>query len=256
MQKPTTTPIRYISAREDGFLPEHLIAGIATRRGGVSKAPYESLNLGKSTEDDAKNVLENRRLLGIDLGIDVGQWAISGQVHGCDIRQVTEPGFEPAFDGMTTDNRGVLLAVSVADCVPVLLFDAETKSCAALHAGWRGTVDDIVRLGVEQLATRFGAKPNNIVAWIGPCICEKTFEVHNDVAQHFDASCKIRVPERPEKWLINLKKANQLQVLGAGLLEQNIIISKRSTVLEPELFFSHRLEGPRTGRMMAFIGWT
>ena len=134
-----------------------LVAAESTRHGGVSPAPYQSLNLGKYTDDDPAHVLENRRRFCAGLGVRPDQLALSKQVHGDQILRVSAPGLVEGFDALVTDQPGVLLAVSVADCTPILVFDPKNKAVAAIHAGWRGTAAGIVTKTLHYMAAQFGS---------------------------------------------------------------------------------------------------
>src|SRR5262245_7864917 len=127
-------------------------AGQSTRHGGVSPAPWNTLNLGKSTADDPANVAENRGRFCRNMGFAPAQLAWSRQVHGEQIRVVTAPGGADGYDALVTNVPGILLAVSVADCTPALVFDPENGVVAAIHAGWKGTASGLVRKTLDQMA--------------------------------------------------------------------------------------------------------
>ena len=117
-----------------------LWAAESKRHGGVSPAPYASLNLGINTDDDPANVVENRRLFFEMIGAPADQFAAARQIHGTEILHVTEPGYADGYDALITDQPGLLVGVTVADCVPILIYDHAHQVVAAIHAGWRGTV--------------------------------------------------------------------------------------------------------------------
>ncbi len=231
----------------------HLTAAESTRHGGVSPTPYHSLNLGKSTGDSPENVAENRRRFCTALGFESAQLAWSKQVHGDLIWSLTQPGGAEGFDALVTASPGVLLTVSVADCVPVLIFDSKNEAVAAIHAGWRGTVVGIVRKTMEHMATQFGTQAADCFTYIGTCIDECSFEVGEEVAEAFDEAFKRWDTER-SKFFIDLKKANAAQLYAFGIPASQVEISPYSTVLHNADYFSHRLEKGMTGRMMGGIG--
>lgn len=230
-----------------------LIAAESTRHGGVSTAPYKSLNLGKSTGDRPENVSENRQRFCAGLGFETRQLAWSKQVHGVDIRLVTEAGGSEGFDALISEARGVLLAVSVADCTPILIYDAQNQAVAAIHAGWRGTAGAIVGKTLLQMNQHFGTTGKDCFAFIGTCIDECSFEVGEEVAEAFDPVFK-RWDTGRQKFFVDLKKANAAQLLNFGLPQEQVAVSPYSTVLHNEDYFSHRKEKGITGRMMAVIG--
>ncbi|GAB2790952.1 peptidoglycan editing factor PgeF [Rhabdobacter roseus] len=232
-----------------------LVAAESTRHGGVSPAPYASLNLGLSTADDAQNVAENRRRFWDSLGIAAAQVVTTYQVHGAEVLCPTEPGHYQGFDALITRQANLFLAVNVADCTPVLIYDPVGKAVAAVHAGWRGTCQQIVAKTLARMRQEWGTDPANCRAYIGTCIDECSFEVGPEVAEHF-ALAYQRFEPGTQKYFIDLKAANQSQLLAAGVLPTHIEVSSYSTVLHNHDYFSHRFEKGITGRMLALIGFT
>ncbi|WP_031526049.1 peptidoglycan editing factor PgeF [Dyadobacter crusticola] len=231
----------------------NVVAAESTRHGGISPAPFQSLNLG-GTQDTYENVLENNRLFFGALHVPFATVAKSHQVHGTEILNVTEPGRFEGYDALITNQKGIQLAVTVADCTPILILDPEANAAAAIHAGWRGTAGRIVAKTVLKMQELFGTKPENCLAYIGTCVDECSFEVGEDVAQHFGDTCK-RWDEEKGKFFVDLKKTNQEQLVEAGLTAEKIEISPYSTVLHNEDYFSYRSENGVTGRMLATIGF-
>jgi YfiH family protein len=231
----------------------NVIAAESTRHGGVSTGPYESLNLGGSTQDLPENVLENNRRFFQSLNVSFDRVAKSHQVHGDAILEVTEPGRYEGYDALITNLPDVQLAVTIADCTPVLIFDPITRAVAAIHAGWRGTVAQIVRKTVERMAHTYGTRAEDCLAYIGTCIDECSFEVGEEVATHFDLPYK-RWDDQRSKFFVYLKKANRDQLLNAGLSEERIEVSALSTFNNNDEYFSYRREKGLTGRMLATIG--
>lgn len=230
-----------------------LVAAESTRHGGVSLPPYESLNLGKSTGDQPEHVAENRRLFCVAAGCEVGQLAWSKQVHGTEVRLVTAPGAAEGFDALISTSRGVVLAISVADCTPILVFDAKKEVVAAIHAGWRGTCGGIVHQTLALMQSHFGSTGSDCYAYVGTCIDECSYEVGDEVAGAFDPAFK-RLDEQNGKFFVDLKKANAAQLVHFGVPADQIEISPYSTALHNTDYFSHRKEQGITGRMMAIIG--
>lgn len=231
-----------------------LIAAESTRHGGRSPAPFGSLNLGVNTADSPEHVTENRRRFCASLGIDTNQLAASFQVHGTEILNTTQPGYYEGYDALITNQAGVMVGVTVADCVPVLLYDSRTHAVAAIHAGWRGTVGGIVTKTLARMQGQFGSQPADCYAYVGTCIDDCSFEVGPEVAAQFSASF-VRFNSHTQRSFVNLKTANQQQLLDFGIPASQIEVSAFSTVIHNADYFSYRHEGGQTGRMLAVIGW-
>ena len=181
--------------------------GFSTRVGGVSPAPWDSLNLGAGRGDDPERVSENIRRFCTAVGADSAQLVKNKQVHGDTIRPVTkqdiltfpgEAGTVPA-DGLCTQETGLALMVFSADCIPILLCDPKQRVCCAVHAGWRGTALGIAGKAAQQLQTLFGCHPQDLLAVIGPGISTCCFEVHQDVpdgpSSYRQGICRKRLPD-------------------------------------------------------------
>lgn len=235
------------------FDSSKIIAAQSTRLGGVSPAPFASMNLGMSVNDSKENVIGNRTLFFEGLGIKLDRLAISKQVHGNEVQIVTEPIMEGDYDAKITNKRNVFLVISIADCTPILIYDTKNNAVAAIHAGWKGTVGKIVSNTLLKMKEQYGTNGADCKAFIGACIGYDNFEVDEDVAQHFDAAFKRFDPNK-QKYFVDLKKANSEQLIAQGVYPTNIEISNYCTVQNNDLFFSHRKEKGRTGRMMAVIG--
>ncbi|MFL5764412.1 MAG: peptidoglycan editing factor PgeF [Bacteroidia bacterium] len=235
------------------FDSSKVIAAQSTRLGGLSTQPFDSMNLGLSVKDEENTVWKNRELFFGELGIDLKQLALSHQVHGNQVCIVTEPGRKEGYDAQITDRPGIFLAVSIADCTPVLVHDERNNAVAAIHAGWRGTVGQIVSNALQLMKQHYGTEGKDCKAFIGACISYENFEVGEEVAEHFDNTHK-RFDLKKKKWFVDLKKANRHQLLEFGLLPQNIEITDYCTIKNNDTFFSHRKEKGVTGRMMAVIG--
>lgn len=224
-----------------------LVAGISTRHGGVSSQAYQSLNLGVHTDDDPAAISSNLKLFCADLGISPDALARSYQVHGSEIWTSVSSGYESGYDAIIAPEPGIFPGVGVADCCPILLADPVRQTTAAIHAGWKGTVSQIVHKTASSMI-KGGSNPANILAYIGPCISLEHFEVGDEVAEKFEFKEK-----RGARWHVDLKATNaaQLQALGISQIE----ISDYCTVANNDLFFSHRKEQGITGRMLAVIGF-
>jgi len=240
--------------------------GFSTRAGGCSPIPQGALNLAGFNEDDAANIHENRRRF---LKLFRGDWrfATCWQVHGADVRvvRVDAAGALDAnterCDALTTDAPRVLLAVQTADCVPVLLGDARTGACAAVHAGWRGTAAEIVPAALARMRAEYGTRAGDVRASIGPAASVCCYEVGAEVLETFRTRFRyadeLLVPTRDGHARIDLQRAIRRQLTGAGVLPERIHTAPFCTICRDDLFFSYRrdkkLHG-HTGRLLAAIG--
>lgn len=230
-----------------------LIAAESTRRGGVSPPPYASLNLGLNTDDRPEYVIENRRRFLSALGIPPDRLTTSYQVHGNEVLIARQPGHHEGYDALITDHKGIFVAVGTADCTPILVYDPVREAVAAIHAGWRGTAQQVAREALLAMQKEFGTKPGDCHAYIGACIDQDNYEVDGNVARYFDPEHKREDAERG-KWFVSLKQANKAQLLELGVPEEQIEVSPYSTWKHNDDYFSHRKENGTTGRMLAVIG--
>ncbi|GAW68929.1 laccase family multicopper oxidase [Geoanaerobacter pelophilus] len=239
------------------------VAGFTTRHEGVSRPPYNSLNLGSNTLDSSHNVEGNRSLLARSLGSTLDRFLTVSQVHGTDLLVIDAPNPELSHflklecDGIVTNQPGIMIAICVADCVPILLHDPVKRVVAALHAGWQGTVGNIVGKGVEAMTTLFGCECKDIRAAIGPHISGCCYEVDQPVRDAFKkagAAWDLAAKEQGDgKWLLDLGEANRLLLKDAGLRADQIQSSDLCVSCNQELFFSYRRDGGDTGRQVGFI---
>lgn len=233
----------------------YLISAESTRHGGVSEGSYKSLNLGGSTQDNPENVLENNHRFFDALNVPFQNVAKSHQIHGSEILTVLNPGRYEGYDALITNISDIQLAVTVADCTPILIFDPIQKAVAAIHAGWRGTAQQIVLKTIKAMQKEFNTSPSDCLGYIGTCIDECSFEVGEEVALNFTDPYK-RWDGKKGKFFIDLKSANRDQLRSAGLRLENIEVSPYSTFVHHENYFSYRFDQGVTGRMLATIGFT
>ncbi len=237
--------------------------GFTTRYGGVSTGALESLNLGTSRGDAPENVLENYRRLGLALGFDPHSAVLCKQIHSDLVYTVTEkdrgaglygPPLEPC-DALITHCPGIALTVFTADCTPIVLYDPVTGAVGAVHAGWRGTAADIAGKTVGAMVSRFGSRPWDIRAAIGPNIGYCHFETHEDVPKAlldaFGPEMNGYIRPSGEKYYVDLKGVNRCLLRRAGVTE--IDVSDCCTVCESSRFWSHRVTGGIRGSQGAVI---
>ena len=230
-----------------------LLAVESTRLGGVSTQPYSSLNLGAFTNDRQDHIQNNKDVLYADIKINGSQIASSFQCHGNEVLNVIEPGYYEGFDALITNKKDIFLQILVADCTPILLFDPQNEVVAAIHAGWRGTVNNIVKQTLEKMKDVFNTNPFDCLAYVGTCITQPFFEVDEDVALYFDEEFYVFDKEK-NKYFIDLKGCNVRALSDAGLMKNHIAVSPFCTVKDNHLFFSHRHEKGTTGRFGVIIG--
>lgn len=230
-----------------------LVAAQSTRHGGGSAAPYASLNLGLTSGDNPAQVQENRQIFCRQLDIAPDRVVFAQQVHGSAVIRVVAPGPVPNCDALITDQPGLFLAVFVADCTPILIYDSRTRAVGAAHAGWRGTVGGVVANTLAAMTAQFGTQPSDCHAYIGTCIGPTAFEVGDEVAVRFAEPCK-QWDAQAAKYKVDLKAANCQQLIDTGVPPAQIGVSPHCTVLHNADYFSYRAEGPASGRMVALVG--
>lgn len=237
--------------------------GFFTRRGGVSGAPFESLSFVLGTGDRPEAVAENRRRAAEVLGVDPTALYYLSQVHGTNIVELggDEPPEEIVRlqgDVTLSLSPGVACGVRGADCAPVLIGDRRSGAVAAVHSGWRGTVQRVVVVAVEALVARAKTTPGSLVAAIGPHIERERFEVGKDVAaelaQASSRGVRAVLPGRDaEHPLVDLRAILRAQLREAGLADDAIDDVAGCTVTDAELFFSYRRDGKVSGRLLSAI---
>ena len=236
----------------------------STRGGGVSPFPEGSLNLAGFDQDSAENIQENRRRFLSALG---GDWtlAVCWQVHGTNLLVVRDPDDprpeDERCDALATNLKGVLLGVKTADCVPIIIGDAKSGACAAVHAGWRGTLAEIVKGALATLRKEFDTDPRDVRAALGPAALGCCYEVGAEVVEPFRAKFSdadsLFKPTTAGHALVDLHEANRRQLVESGVAAERIHALPLCTMCRPDLFFSYRQDRKlygRTGRLMSVIG--
>lgn len=248
--------------------------GVSTRLGGVSEAPYDTLNLGMSTGDREENVLTNRNLFAQALGVEQESVITARLVHGnkvsrfrskqpeewpierVAVRQDSER-TERAFrtDAVISDVPGLYFLLTFADCVPLLFADRNRGAVGAAHAGWRGTSLGIAGRVVEAMHTEFGSDPSDIIVGVGPSIGPCCYEVGPDVPATFESNGHEPALRRDgDRTVLDLWATNEQQLRAAGIGNEAIENPRLCTSCRPSEFFSHRGEKGRTGRLALCIG--
>ncbi|HXJ68374.1 MAG TPA: peptidoglycan editing factor PgeF [Verrucomicrobiae bacterium] len=215
----------------------------STRRGGVSHAPFDSLNLGRSTADDPAAVHENRARLLELAALSPGRLATAGQVHGARVVEVVAPGHHPDCDALVTRHPDVVLAVTTADCMS-LLYHAPGVVAAA-HSGWRGTAEAMPVAALDAVCRLAGCAPDAVSVAIGPAIRGCCYEVGEDVAARFPSEAVRATGGKPR---LDLPTAARIALAAAGVRPEQLEDTGACTCCEPEWYFSHRRDRGRTGR--------
>ena len=238
--------------------------GFSTRLGGVSPFPVGDLNLAGFNEDLSENIYENRRrfLAAID-----GDYKLATvwQIHSDSIKTLISNDdigeSDEKADALVSDLPDVLAGIKTADCVPVLIGDPKTGAFAAIHAGWRGTVESIVSKSVAEMVRVYGSNPSNLVAAIGPAACGRNYEIGQDVIDEFGKNFaeaeKYFTPTSEGHALVDLPLANRDQLTAIGVEDKNIHIAPFCTMERSDIFFSYRVEkrkNGKTGRLLSVIG--
>lgn len=233
---------------------------VFNRQGGVSLAPYDSLNVGSTVGDELAHVRQNLQRAFAAVGLKPESMFDSWLVHGSDVQVARAPRpadwvRPPKADIIITDQPEVTLFMRYADCVPIVLYDPHRRAVALAHAGWRGTVERVPAVAVAALSQHYGSRPQDLLAAIGPAISAERYEVGEEVVQQVQAAfgeeASGLLPAYGESSHFDLVAANRLVLQQAGV--QNIEMADLCTAGNPQDWFSHRGSGGRTGRFGALI---
>ncbi|WP_245805849.1 peptidoglycan editing factor PgeF [Bacillus alkalicellulosilyticus] len=249
-------------------LPNDMKAGFSIRTGGVSSAPYQSLNMGFHVGDVDEDVRLNRKILAEKIGFPLDCWVVGEQIHQANIYKVaSNDKGKGAFslhdslkgiDGLYTSERNILLVSLYADCVPLYFFAPNYDLIGVAHAGWKGTVLNIGATLIEQWKSIEKVPITEIQCVIGPSIGKKEYEVDERVIQEVEKvlpnTDTFATPLENGHYLLDLKEVNKLLLENEGIPIQNISVTHHCTASQLDLFFSHRKEKGQTGRMMSYIG--
>lgn len=234
----------------------------STRDGGVSTGIFRSLNFG-THHGEADNMAQNLEILRTALRAENIKFIIPKQTHSDIIAVIDHQTISDSLentDAVITNLPQVMVCVKTADCVPILLVDPEKRVIGAVHAGWRGTAQNIVGKTIEKMRQVFGSNPLSLIAAIGPCIGPSNYEVGLEVIMAIES--QLNSPEKAiekkentnDKFNLNLTEANFQLLTQAGLKGENIDLNYRCTYSNSQEFFSARRDGHKTGRMLNGIG--
>lgn len=253
-------------------IAEGITAFSTTRHGGYSTGSYAEFNVNEYCGDSEESVSKNREMLCGALSLSAGRLVMPHQTHGVESRQIAADFFSlppnirkmlvEGVDALMTNVGGVCIGVSTADCIPILLYDPQHKAVCAVHAGWRGTVASIVLKSIKEMRMAYSTDPSALKAVIGPGISVDAFEVGNEVYEEFQAagfpmeSISRQMPDAggaEYKWHIDLPACNRMQLMAAGLREENIMLSGICTYNNSGDYFSARRLGTGSGRIFTGI---
>ena len=259
-----SVPLLYFPILENTGIVEHCFT---TRAGGVSEGIFDSLNLSFTRGDDESAVMENYDRLAAALDTRKEQFVCTDQTHTTNVIRVgkedcgygvTRQKPYTDVDGLVTDEPGVVLSTFFADCVPLYFVDTVNRAIGLSHSGWRGTVGRMGQRTLEKMATEFGTNPKDIVAAVGPSICQDCYEVSEDVAEEFikefsGHADEILINKENGKYQLDLWKTNEIVLIEAGVKKENIAVTNICTCCNPDLLFSHRASKGKRGNLGAFM---
>lgn len=256
--------VTYITFPKLSQYSEDLMHGFSTRLGGVSKNHLGSMNLSFTRGDERENVLENHRRFANALEYDETQLVFSNQVHSTNFHKVTKEDCGKGItresdileiDGLVTDEPGIPLITFYADCVPLFFYDPMKKVIAMAHSGWKGTVERIGAKMISYMKEEYHSNPKDIVCAIAPSICQKCYEVSEDVALRFldvfgdKYGDELLYKKENGKYQLNLHKACEITLLEAGITKEHLDITDICTCCNPEFLFSHRASNGMRGNL-------
>ena len=244
---------------EESGLVRH---AFSTRIGGVSEGIFSSMNLSFSRGDSDECVKENFRRISVAIGVDEESLVKSVQTHTTNVHQVTKQNRKDELmdiDGLITNEPGICLVTSYADCVPLFFLDPVHKAIGLSHSGWRGTVGKMGKVTLERMREAYGTRAEDVLAAVGPSICQDCYEVSEDVIDKFKEAFEQKYwdslfyQKENGKYQLNLWKANEIILLEAGVQKENLAITNVCTNCNPEILFSHRASKGQRGGMAAFM---
>lgn len=246
-------PLEFLTAPELDTLH-----AFTTRSGGSSQGVYASLNLGLSSGDAPKKVAENRQRVLHALELDPQRVCAFHQVHGERVLTARPGWFDEEADAALTDEPGLLLVISTADCLPLLYYDPKRKAVGAAHCGWRGSALRLAGKVVHAMRERYGSDPENVRVAIGPGIRPPNYQVGREVVRAFAEAgfpdaCYWPDSQDDGRFQLDLVLANRVVLEASGVKPEHIWDSGLCTYADPRRFYSHRRDRGATGRHWAVI---
>lgn len=244
---------------EDTGVVKH---GFSTRLGGVSTGNCATMNISTTRGDSPETVEENRRRIASAIGVKPEDMTYTHQTHTTNVAVVKEEDRGARFmetDGMVTNVPGICLVTFYADCVPLFFVDPVHRAIGLSHSGWRGTVGRIGKVTVEKMTENYGTDPKDVIAAVGPSICQDCYEVSEDVIcrfrENFPEECwpDLFYNKGDGKYQLNLWKANEYVFAEAGIRREHTAVTNVCTHCNPDILFSHRTTGEKRGNLSAFL---
>lgn len=242
--------------------------GFSTRIGGVSEGIFSSMNLSFSRGDDEASVRENFKRMAEAIGVEPNSLIFAAQTHTTNVRKVTAgdkgkgilyPLDYQDVDGLITNEPGICLTTFYADCVPLFFIDPVHKAIGLSHSGWRGTVGKMGQETLRRMKEEYGTDAKDVIAAVGPSICQDCYEVSEDVIDKFKEAfdekywSELFYKKENRKFQLNLWKANEIILLEAGVQKENIAITNVCTNCNSDMLFSHRATKGQRGSLAAFM---
>ena len=242
--------------------------GFSTRNGGVSEGIFSSMNLSFTRGDDEERVRENFKRMAEIIGVEPDSLVFAAQTHTTNVRKVTAadkgkgivyPLDYQDVDGLITNEQGICLTTFYADCVPLFFIDPVHKAIGLSHSGWRGTVGKMGQETLRRMKEEYGTDAKDVIAAVGPSICQDCYEVSEDVIENFkeafDERCwgELFYQKENNKYQLNLWKANEIILLEAGVRKENIAVTNVCTNCNSDVLFSHRATKGQRGSLAAFM---
>lgn len=249
------TNLSGISLYQCRELNDHqVIQGFSARNSG---------NMALHIGDDPNQVIIRRESWLKALGLSLEQLVSGVQVHGTRVALIEETaagagafslnGAIPETDALITKKPGIVLATFTADCIPIFIYDPATPAIGIVHAGWRGTIDEIATIAIKRMADEFGTIPGDCLIAMGPSICGACFRVDRQLAERFGKIHRQVVTEDESGYRVDLQTFIRLDLIEIGVCPDHIYQTKLCTNCQPERFFSYRADHGKTGRMMGII---
>lgn len=275
--------VKWVTFPELDAYPE-LVHAFTTRHGGVSTGEKTSLNFGKGPDETWDNILENYRILAAALSEEAGKAGLvnrehmvrTDQTHTANVLTVTEEHLSMGIlrereytdiDGLITNKRGITLITSHADCNALFFYDPKQQAIGLAHSGWKGTLQEIGAQIIRQMSTEFDTQPEDVIAGIGPALCQTCFEVDEDVAQKFyqknpawkamafqrEIGICSETGEERRKHYIDLKSVVRETLMRSGVKPENIHDMGLCSKCRPDLFYSYRGQKGKNGNMVSVM---
>lgn len=238
-----------------------------TRKGGISRGIYASMNLSFTRGDEEAAVRENYRRLSEIMNVPAERFVFTDQTHTTNVRKVTaedagcgmikERSYSDV-DGLVTDVPGLMLSTFYADCVPLYFVDPVHRAIGLSHSGWKGTAGRMGKVTIEVMEREYGTRASDLICAIGPSICRDCYEVSGDVAEVFrkefaGREAEILYSKGNGKYQLDLWKANEIILMDAGVKREHIAVTNICTCCNPDVLFSHRASQGKRGNLGAFL---